>query len=251
VDDILFRVNVVVSLLRCVLCLIVPSLSVGAEPSWGGWQSGGTGWSGALAFSAYYGCYGYGYYPYYADSAAIIRLTGSYGYVPHYSYGCGHPNICGGNGRGHLYATVRGVRHVRTYGSAAAVSSSGSVATGVPSPPAKKVEPAPAGSASAKGAWTPLTVPSSPSAANEPPKAATEEAGRTGSDWAKKLELKLNKLSPDMSAASALLVQEGFRVDSGNKSATGWFLTAHDIDQLRGSVKLESDGTKIVLTVTG
>jgi hypothetical protein len=59
----------------------------------------------------------------------------------------------------------------------------------------------------------------------------------------------LNQLSPDTSAASALLNQEGFRVDSGNKSATGWFLTAHDSNRRRGSIKLQSDGTKIVLTV--
>lgn len=65
-----------------------------------------------------------------------------------------------------------------------------------------------------------------------------------------KFELKLNQLSPDMSAASALLEQEGFRVDSGNKSATGWFLTAHDTNQRRGSI-MQSDGTKIVVTVAG
>jgi hypothetical protein len=70
-------------------------------------------------------------------------------------------------------------------------------------------------------------------------------------EWAKKFELRLNQLSPDMGAASALLEQEGFRVDSGNKSATGWFLIAHDRNQRRGSIKLQSDGTKIVLTVTG
>ena len=96
-----------------------------------------------------------------------------------------------------------------------------------------------------------MTVPISPSTATEPPKIATEQAGRAASDWAKKFELRLNKLSPDMSAASAVLEQEGFRVDSGNKSATGWFLTAHDTNQRRGSIRLQSDGTKIVLTVAG
>jgi hypothetical protein len=50
-----------------------------------------------------------------------------------------------------------------------------------------------------------------------------------GSEWAKEFELKLTKLSPDMQAASALLEQEGFRVNSGNKSSTGWYLTAYDI----------------------
>jgi hypothetical protein len=40
-------------------------------------------------------------------------------------------------------------------------------------------------------------------------------------------------------------------LDSGNKSATGWFLTAHDRNQRGGSIRLQSDGTKIVLTVPG
>ena len=240
-----------ISLFRCVLCLIVPSLAVGAEPSWGGWQSGGIGWSGAVVVSPYYGCYGYGYYPYYAAPVAIIRLTGGYGYVPRYSYDCGYANVFGRNGRHLLYAAVRGVRRVRAHGSAAAVSSTESAATRAPSSPPKQVQAAPAGSASAKSAWTPMTVPLTPSAASEPPTAAAEEAGRGASDWATKLELKLNPLPADMSAASALLVQEGFRVDSGNKSATEWFLTAHDINRRRGSIKLQSDGTKITFTITG
>jgi len=72
-----------------------------------------------------------------------------------------------------------------------------------------------------------------------------------GSAWAKQFELKLIELAPDMEAASALLEQEGFRVDSGNKSAGGWYLTAYDITQRRGSIKVESDGTKFVVTPTG
>jgi hypothetical protein len=73
-----------------------------------------------------------------------------------------------------------------------------------------------------------------------------------GSEWAKEFELKLTKLFPDMQAASALIEQEGFRVDSGNKSSTGWYLTAYDITQQgRGSIKVQSDGTKIVVSVTG
>ncbi|MFY9835301.1 MAG: hypothetical protein WAK55_02330 [Xanthobacteraceae bacterium] len=237
-----------VSLFRYVLCMIalVPSLTVAAEASWGGWQSGGAGWRSAVAIIPYYGCYSYGY-PYYGAAAAVIRLTGGYGYVPNYNYGCGYLNVCGRHGRRRLYAAIQGVRRVRTHWSAPAVSSLGSPAPWVPSSPAKTVQAAPAGSGSAKSAWTPMTVPLSPSPANEPPKVTTEASG----DWAKKFQQKLNTLSPDMSAASALLAQEGFRVDSGNKSATGWFLTAHDSDQRRGSVRLQSDGTKIVLTVTG
>jgi hypothetical protein len=80
---------------------------------------------------------------------------------------------------------------------------------------------------------------------------ATEEAGRAASEWAKKFELRLNQLSPDMRAASALLEQEGFKVDSGSKSATGWFLTAHDRNERRGSIKVQTDGTKIVVTASG
>jgi hypothetical protein len=95
-----------------------------------------------------------------------------------------------------------------------------------------------------------MTVAISPSLVDEFPRPATEEAGHTASDWAKKFELRLNQISPDMSAASVLLEQEGFKVDSGNKSATGWFLTAHDRNQGRGSIELQSEGTKIVLTVT-
>lgn len=83
-----FRVTVVVSLFRYVLCMIalVPSLTVAAEASWGGWQSGGAGWRSAVAIIPYYGCYSYGY-PYYGAAAAVIRLTGGYGYVPNYNYG--------------------------------------------------------------------------------------------------------------------------------------------------------------------
>jgi hypothetical protein len=91
-----------------------------------------------------------------------------------------------------------------------------------------------------------MTVHLSLSPGNERPK-----SGVASTEWVKKLELRLNQLSPDMWAASALLEQEGFRVDSGNKSATGWFLTAHDRNQHRGSIKLQSDGTKIDLTVAG
>jgi hypothetical protein len=82
-----------------------------------------------------------------------------------------------------------------------------------------------------------MTVPISPSPAPKTDVDSTE--------WAKKFELKLNQISPGMGAASALLEQEGFRVDSGNKSATGWYLTAHDRNQRRGSIELQSDGSKI------
>jgi len=69
-------------------------------------------------------------------------------------------------------------------------------------------------------------------------------------EWAREFEVKLAKLAPDMQATQALLEQEGFRVDSGNKSSTGWYLTAYDVNNKnRGSIKVQSDGTKIVVTV--
>jgi len=138
----------------------------------------------------------------------------------------------------HSYAAVRGVRRVRAYRSA------GAATTRAPSSPSKTVQVASADSASPRNIWTPMTVPISASPVNEPPKTDVDST-----EWAKKFELRLNQLSPDMRAASTLLDQEGFKVDSGNKSATGWYLTAHDRNQRRGSFELHSDGTKIVLTV--
>jgi hypothetical protein len=199
----------VVSLLCYFLCFItvVPS--------------GGGGWYG---------------YPYYAGTA--IHLTAGYGYAPNYSYGYGYPYGYGLYVRRHFYAAVRGVRRVRGYRSVAA-SSSGAATTSSPSKTAQAVP-------AASNAWTPMTVPISPSPASQPPKSDLDST-----EWAKKFELRLNQLSPDMWAASALLEQEGFRVDGGNKSATGWFLTAHDKNQRHGSIKLQSDGTKINLTIAG
>jgi hypothetical protein len=213
----------VVSLLCYFLCLIT------VVPSDGGGRHGGS------VTSPYYGCYGY---PYYAGAA--IHLTGGYGYAPNYSYGYSYPYADGLYVRRHFYAAVRGVRRVRDYRSVAA-SSSGAPTTFSPSKTAQAV---PADSASPRNVWTPMTVPISPSPANESPKSDV-----FSTEWAKKFELRLNQLSPDMWAASALLQQEGFRVDGGNKSATGWFLTAHDKNQRYGSIKLQSDGTKIDLTI--
>jgi hypothetical protein len=71
------------------------------------------------------------------------------------------------------------------------------------------------------------------------------------SDWARDFEKKLNERAPTMQSATALIEQEGFRVDSGNKSPTDWFLTAYDKDSRRGNIKVQYDGTKIVVTVVG
>jgi hypothetical protein len=67
--------------------------------------------------------------------------------------------------------------------------------------------------------------------------------------WAKQFEAKLAALAPDMQAAQSLLEQEGFRVDSGNKSSTGWYLTAYSGAMTPGSIKVQSDGSKIIVAV--
>jgi hypothetical protein len=231
----------VVSLLCHFACLIivVATPSDRAEDDWGGWHRGDAAWRGVAATSPYYGCvHGYPYCP---GTATVIRLAGRYDYAPNcgYEYAYAHRHYL----HHHFYAAVRGVRRVEAYKSAATAAASGTATTQAPYSPSKTVQRAPANSASP---WTPMTVPRSPSPANEPPK-----SGVDSTEWAKKFELRLNQLSPDMWAASALLEQEGFRVDSGNKSATGWFLTAHDRNRSRGSIELQSDGTKIALTVTG
>jgi hypothetical protein len=229
---------------RCsFICLItvVSSLTVPAEAAWSGvGRGGGSGWSAGLARSPQTRCYNYGY-PYYA----IIPLMAGDGYVPgdRYEYLNAHKAPV----RRRSYAATHAVRRPPTDRSAAAVSSTEPATPRVPTSSSKTTQ-APAASASPKSPWTSMTV--APPAA-EPAKTATEQAGQAANDWAKKFELRLNKLSPDMSAASALLEQEGFRVDSGNKSASGWFLTAHDTNQGRGSIRLQSDGTKIAVTVAG
>ena len=211
-----------VSLLRYFICLItvIPSMTVAAEAAWCGWR-------GVVVTSLYDGWYGY-----------PIRLTRIYGYAPNYCCGYGYPYAYGPYVHRHSYAAVRGVRRVRAYRSA------GAATTRAPSSPSKTVQVASGSSASPGNLWTPMTVPISASPVNEPPKTDVDST-----EWAKKFELRLNQLSPDMRAASTLLDQEGFKVDSGNKSATGWYLTAHDRNQRRGSFELHSDGTKIVLTV--
>jgi len=210
----------VVSLLCYFVCLITigPPRSVAAEAAWHGLHGGG--WRGVVVTSLYDGWYGY-----------PIRLTRICGYASNYCYGYGYP-----------YVAVHDVRRVRVRSVAAATSGAAKVYA---SPSATKTVQ-PADTASPRNVWTPMTVSLSQSPANEPPKSDVDST-----EWAKKLELRLNQLSPDMWAASALLQQEGFRVDSGNKSATGWFLTAHDGNRHRDSIKLQSDGTKIELIVTG
>ena len=68
-------------------------------------------------------------------------------------------------------------------------------------------------------------------------------------EWAKEFEAKLAELVPDMQATGVLLEQEGFRVDSGNKSSSEWWLTAYNKTRREQNIKVQSDGSKIVVTV--
>ena len=68
-------------------------------------------------------------------------------------------------------------------------------------------------------------------------------------EWAKEFEAKLAEVAPDMQATGVLLEQEGFRVDSGNKSSSEWWLTAYNKTRREQNIKVQSDGSKIVVTV--
>lgn len=70
-------------------------------------------------------------------------------------------------------------------------------------------------------------------------------------DWTKELEVELTKLAFDMWATQKRLEEKGFRVDSGNKTPTGWWLTANNRNVSHGNIKVQSDGTKIAVTVEG
>jgi hypothetical protein len=93
------------------------------------------------------------------------------------------------------------------------------------------------------GEWRPLTCIVAP-------------AGRTHmatnpDDWTKQLEADLATLASDMWATQNRLEEKGFRVDGGNKSPTGWWLTANNRTMSPGSIKVQSDGTRISVTVEG
>jgi allophanate hydrolase subunit 2 len=65
----------------------------------------------------------------------------------------------------------------------------------------------------------------------------------------KELEAEMAPLASDMWATQRRLERKGYRVDSGNKSPTGWWLTANNKNISPGSIRVQSDGTKIVVTV--
>jgi hypothetical protein len=69
--------------------------------------------------------------------------------------------------------------------------------------------------------------------------------------WTKELETELTTLASDMWATQKKLEEKGFRVDGGNKTPTGWWLTANNRNMGHGGIKVQSDGTKLVVTVEG
>ena len=83
---------------------------------------------------------------------------------------------------------------------------------------------------------------------------ALTEKGRTQmaaslDDRVKELEVELATLATDMWAAQKRLEEKGFRIDRGNKSSTGWWLTASNRNMNPGNIRVQSDGSKIVVTV--
>jgi hypothetical protein len=66
-------------------------------------------------------------------------------------------------------------------------------------------------------------------------------------DWTKELEV---EFAAHMWGTQQRLEEKGFRVDGGNKLPTGWWLTANNRKTSR-SLKVQSDGTKLVVTAEG
>jgi hypothetical protein len=82
---------------------------------------------------------------------------------------------------------------------------------------------------------------------------AVPQSGRTAmaasqDDWIKQLEAELSTLAADMWATQKRLEEKGFRIDGGNKTATGWWLTANKRTMNPGNIKVQSDGTTISVT---
>jgi hypothetical protein len=68
-------------------------------------------------------------------------------------------------------------------------------------------------------------------------------------DWTRELEVELAVLAFDMWATQKRLEEKGFRLDSGNKTPTGWWLKANNRNMSHGNIKVQSDGVKIVVTI--
>jgi hypothetical protein len=69
--------------------------------------------------------------------------------------------------------------------------------------------------------------------------------------WTRELETELTSLASDMWATQKRLEEKGFRIDGGNKTSSGWWLTANNRGAKRGSIKVQSDGTTVTVTVEG
>ena len=69
-------------------------------------------------------------------------------------------------------------------------------------------------------------------------------------EWTKELEAELATLASDMWGTQKRLEEKGFKVDSGNKMPSRWWLTANNRNMGR-SIKVQSDGTKLVVTIEG
>jgi hypothetical protein len=84
----------------------------------------------------------------------------------------------------------------------------------------------------------------------QPDKRLTGAITIISDDWTKELEADLSLLASDMWGTQKRLEEKGFRVDRGNKSPTGWWLTASNRNTGH-SIKVQSDGTKLVVTPEG
>jgi hypothetical protein len=78
-------------------------------------------------------------------------------------------------------------------------------------------------------------------------KTVTADMTANSDDWTKELEADLAPLASNMWGAQKQLEEKGYRVDRGNKSPTGWWFTAGSRNAGH-SIKVQSDGTKLVVT---
>lgn len=70
-------------------------------------------------------------------------------------------------------------------------------------------------------------------------------------EWTKELEGELAPLASDMWAMQKRLEEKGFTIDFGNKMPSGWWLTANNRNLSHSSIKVQSDGSKIPVTIVG
>jgi hypothetical protein len=81
----------------------------------------------------------------------------------------------------------------------------------------------------------------------QPDKPVAGGIATNSDDWTKGLEADLASFALDMWRAQKRLEEKGFRVNRGNKSPSGWWLTASNRNTGH-SIKAQSDGTKLVVT---